>query len=33
MENKIVVNVINKSNNPLPKYETAGAAGFDIRVD
>lgn len=33
MENKVVVNVINKSNNPLPKYETAGAAGFDIRVD
>lgn len=33
MENKIVVNVINKSNNPLPKYETTGAAGFDIRVD
>ena len=33
MENKIVVNVINKSNNPLPKYETADAAGFDIRVD
>ena len=33
MENKIVVNVINKSNNPLPKYETSGAAGFDIRVD
>ena len=33
MENKIVVNVINKSNNPLPKYETTDAAGFDIRVD
>lgn len=33
MENKIVVRVINKSNNPLPKYETPGAAGFDIRVD
>lgn len=33
MENKIVVNVINKSNNPLPKYETADAAGFDIRID
>src|SRR5574344_1618369 len=33
MENKIVVNVINKSNNSLPKYETVGAAGFDIRVD
>lgn len=33
MENKIVVSVINKSNNPLPKYETPGAAGFDIRVD
>lgn len=33
MENKVVVNVINKSNNPLPKYETVGAAGLDIRVD
>lgn len=27
------VNVINKSNNQLPQYETAGAAGLDIRVD
>lgn len=27
------VNVINKSNNQLPQYETIGAAGLDIRVD
>ena len=33
MENKIVVNVINKSNNPLPKYETSQSAGLDIRAD
>ena len=27
------IKVINKSNNPLPKYETEDAAGLDIRVD
>lgn len=27
------VNVVNKSNNKLPAYETNGSAGFDIRVD
>ena len=27
------VKVINVSNNKLPKYETAGAAALDIRVD
>lgn len=25
------VNVVNRSNNPLPMYETSGAAGLDIR--
>lgn len=29
----IEVPVINKSDNNLPKYESVGAAGFDIRVD
>lgn len=29
----MIVNVINLSNNSLPKYETGGSAGFDIRVD
>lgn len=33
MEKTVNVKVINKSNNSLPKYETEGAAGFDIRVD
>jgi dUTP pyrophosphatase len=27
------VKVINVSNNKLPKYETSGSAGMDIRVD
>lgn len=27
------VKVINLSNNPLPKYETVGAAGMDLRAD
>ena len=31
--NTINIKVINKSNNPLPKYETEDAAGLDIRVD
>lgn len=29
---KIEVNIINKSNNPLPEYATAGSAGMDIRA-
>lgn len=33
MENKVVVNVINKSNNFLPEYATDGDAGCDIRID
>lgn len=31
--NTVNIKVINKSNNPLPKYETEDAAGMDIRVD
>lgn len=27
------VNIINKSNNPLPKYETLGSAGMDLYAD
>lgn len=27
------VKIINKSNNPLPKYETDGSAGMDIRAN
>lgn len=33
MENITTVQVINKSNNKLPQYETKGSAGLDIRVD
>jgi dUTP pyrophosphatase len=29
---KIEVHIINKSNNPLPEYATAGSAGMDIRA-
>ena len=29
----MIVHVINKSNNPLPKYESKLAAGMDIRAD
>lgn len=29
----MLVNVINLSNNPLPQYETSGAAGMDVRAD
>ena len=32
MENKIKIKVINKSNNELPKIETIGSAGLDIRA-
>jgi len=28
----LLVNIINKSNNPLPQYETEGSAGMDIRA-
>ena len=27
------VKIINRSNNPLPKYETSGSAGMDIRAN
>lgn len=30
--NMINVNIFNESNNPLPAYETAGAAGMDVRA-
>ena len=26
------VKIVNKSNNPLPKYESEGAAGLDLRA-
>ena len=29
----MVLKILNKSNYDLPKYETAGAAGFDIRLN
>jgi dUTP pyrophosphatase len=29
----MIVKVINKSKNPLPAYETEGAAGMDLRAD
>jgi dUTP pyrophosphatase len=29
---KVKVKIINKSHNPLPKYQTNGAAGMDIRA-
>ncbi len=29
---KVVVNIINDSSNPLPAYETAGSAGMDLRA-
>ncbi|WP_462221012.1 dUTP diphosphatase [Ferruginibacter sp.] len=30
---KITVNIINKSGNPLPSYATAGSSGMDIRAN
>lgn len=30
---KLQVKVINKSNNPLPNYETLGSAGMDLRAN
>ena len=29
---KLKIRIINKSNNPLPKYETSQAAGMDVRA-
>lgn len=31
--NNIKVKIVNKSKNPLPKYETQGAAGMDLRAN
>lgn len=31
--NKVQVKIINKSNNPLPKYATEGSAGFDLQAN
>ena len=28
----VLVQIVNESNNPLPKYQTAGAAGMDIQA-
>ncbi|MBR4547472.1 MAG: dUTP diphosphatase, partial [Paludibacteraceae bacterium] len=28
----MVIKIVNKSNNPLPKYESAQAAGMDLRT-
>jgi len=28
----LTINIVNKSNNPLPQYETEGSAGMDIRA-
>lgn len=30
---KLSVNIINRSSNPLPSYATAGASGMDLRAD
>ena len=32
MKTSISVNIINKSDNPLPEYATSGASGMDIRA-
>jgi dUTP pyrophosphatase len=33
MADSVAVRIVNKSNNPLPAYETAGASGLDIRAN
>lgn len=33
LRKKINVKIINKSNNPLPEYQTAGSAGMDLRAN
>jgi dUTP pyrophosphatase len=33
MAASIVVRIVNKSNNPLPTYETDGASGLDLRAN
>lgn len=32
MNGKLIVKVINKSNNPLPEYATEGSAGLDLKA-
>lgn len=32
IDNKVGIIIVNKSNNPLPQYETEGSAGMDIRA-
>lgn len=31
--NGLMINIVNKSNNPLPAYETDGASGMDLRAN
>jgi dUTP pyrophosphatase len=31
--NKLTVNIINRSSNPLPSYATEGSSGMDLRAD
>lgn len=33
MEQNLVIKVVNKSQNPLPQYETKASAGLDVRAD
>lgn len=33
MNDKLKVRIVNKSNHPMPAYETIGAAGMDIRAN
>lgn len=33
MAASVVVRIVNKSDNPLPAYETAGASGLDLRAN
>ena len=30
---KVTINIINKSNNPLPKYQTEGSVGLDLQAN
>lgn len=32
-KNQMAVNIVNRSNNPLPAYETASSAGMDLRAN
>jgi len=33
MDNKIIVQIVNKGDNKLPKYETIGSVGMDVRAN